>query len=448
MQPGFLCRAAAAVVLSTAAARSTANAQKWSGIAAVDSASVARLASARASEALRTGDVAAARREYARAAHAWPTQPAYVWVSAVFAARQRDTSAVLAYLRAFADLGLGRDLAADSSLAAVAQSGIFADVRSRLAGYARPLVRSRVTLTFGDSSFWPEGVDADAATRHFYVASIRHRTIADVAPDGSARELWPRDRRDMGAIFSVRVDPRRRTLWATTSGVRQTAGYVPADSAVAALLEIRPSDGAILRRLNVPPVAGGHVLGDLAIGPGGDVFMTDSNQPVLYWLRPGLDTLESITSPLFHSLQGLAPSPDGRTLYLTDYSHGLLRVDLRSRVVTRVADAPHSTSLGCDGIAWYRGSIVAVQNGVAPARIVQMVLNSAGDRIARFNVVDRNFALADEPTIGTILGDDFIYVANGQWGKFDDDGHRLAGTVLSRPILLRVPLGRERAPRD
>jgi hypothetical protein len=435
-------RFAARVALSLAIAAPGARAQRSSGIAAVDSATVARAASVRASAALRANDLTAARQAYAHAVRAWPTQPAYVWISAVLAARQRDTSAALTYLRAYADLGLGRNLAADSGLAEMARSRAFTDTRATLMANAGPLVRSRVQLAFGDSSFWAEGVDVDPKTRHYYVASIRYRTIADVAPNGTARELWRRGRPDLGAIFSVRVDTARHTLWATTSGVRQAEGYVPADSSIAALLEIRASDGTILHRWNVPPVTGGHVLGDLAIGPAGDVFVTDSNQPTLYWLRPGADTLESITSPLFHSLQGLAPAPDARTLYLTDYSHGVLRVDLHSRTVTRVADAPHSTSLGCDGIAWYRGSIIAVQNGIAPARIVQMTLNAAGDSIVRLDVIDRNFAVADEPSIGTILGDDFIYVANGQWTKYDDNGKRLDRAKLAQTILLAVPLRR------
>jgi hypothetical protein len=430
----------AAVVLLLATLSSTVGAQRWSGVAAVDSAAAARAASARASVALRSNDLTAARREYARAVRAWPTQPAYVWAAAILAWHQHDTSAVLNYLRIYADLGLGRDLTVDSTLANVANSGVFADTRIKLTANAYPLVRSRVKVAFGDSTFWAEGVDVDPATKHYFVASIRHRTIVDVAPDGTSRELWPRDRPDLGAIFSVRVDTPRHMIWATTSGVRQTEGYVPADSSIAALLEIRPSDGRILRRWNVAPVTGGHVLGDLAIGPAGDVFVTDSNQPTLYWLRPGADTLESITSPLFHSLQGLAPTPNGRTLYLTDYSHGLLRVDLLSHAVTRVADAPHSTSLGCDGIAWYRGSIIAVQNGVEPARIVQMVLDAAGDSIARLDVIDRNSNIADEPSIGTVLGDDFIYVANGQWTKYDTNGTRIAGSKLSPTILLDVPL--------
>jgi sugar lactone lactonase YvrE len=353
-----------------------------------------------------------------------------------------DTLAAFYGLRDYARLGLGRDLSADSALADFTKTRRFDDIRRDHAANLRPLVRSRILLSFGDSTFWAEGVDRDPVTKHFYVTSIRHRTIADVAPDGSVRELWPRDQPQFGAIFSVRVDTGRHVLWATTSGVPQTEGYLPGDSAIAGLLEIRPRDGAVLRRWNVPPEHGGHVLGDLAIGPAGDVFVTDSNQPVLYWLHPNGDSLESMASPLFHSLQGLAPTPDGRALYLTDYSHGLLRVDLTTRAITRVDDAPNSTSLGCDGIVWDGDGIIAVQNGVTPARIVRFTLDRSGKRVARLDVIDRNWKVADEPTIGTLMGREFVYVANGQWNKHDDDGKRLAGTTLTPTILLAVPLGR------
>ncbi|HEY5062226.1 MAG TPA: hypothetical protein VII52_11865 [Gemmatimonadaceae bacterium] len=420
----------------------SAHAQAWSGIPSVDSASVARAAWTRAGVALRSGDRSAARREVARAASAWPIQPSYVWTFTVLAAQASDTAATLDGLRRYTSLGLGRDLRADSAVANVARSPAFAEVRRFNAANARPLARSRVERTFGDSTFWAEGVDADPLTGHLYVASIRHRTIADVSPNGAARELWPRDQRVFGAMFGVRVDTARHELWATTSGVPQVQGYIASDSSIAALLEIRPADGTVVHRFDLPRVRGGHVLGDLAIGPRGDVFTTDSNQPFLYRLRPGADSLESITSPLFHSLQGMAPTPDGRVLYVADYSHGLLRVDLLTRVVSRVEDAPRSTSVGCDGIVLYHGAIIAVQNGVTPARIVRFSLDRSGTRVRAVDVIDRNFTIADEPAIGTILGGDFVYVANGQWEEFDDKGRRLPAGVLSPTILLAVPLPR------
>ena len=105
-----------------------------------------------------------------------------------------------------------------------------------------------------------------------------------------------------------------------------------------------------------------------------------------------------------------------------------------------MGDAPNSTTLGCDGIAWFEHSIIAVQNGVSPARVMRFDLDPSGTRIARADVIDRNLAVADEPTIGTIVGDEFVYVANSQWDKYAEDGSRKPGTSLKRPVLLAVPL--------
>jgi hypothetical protein len=172
------------------------------------------------------------------------------------------------------------------------------------------------------------------------------------------------------------------------------------------------------------------------------VFVTDSFDPVLYRLRPAADTLEATRHPLFRSLQGMAPTPDGRFLYLADYAHGILRLELATGTVIRVAEPGPMVTLGCDGIAWHDGALIAVQNGVAPARVVRFALDATGARIVGVQVLDRNVAIADEPTIGTIVGNEFIYVANSQWEKYSPQGARLKNVPLSRPVLLAVPIGR------
>lgn len=305
--------------------------------------------------------------------------------------------------------------------------------------------RSLVVATLPDSTFWPEGVDYDPRSGRYYVASVRHRTIAEVTPGGDARELIERGRPELGAIMGVRVDTTRGVLWATTSGLPVTDGYEPGDSAIAALLRIRIADGAIERRWEIPPTGRARALGDLAVGPAGDVFVSDSREPVVFRLRAGSDSLERIADPIFRSLQGLAPSADGRTLYLADYSRGLLRVDLATGRVTRL-DPEGAVSRGCDGIVLTAaGEIVAVQNGGSPARIVRFTLDAAGMAIVRTETIDQNPAVADEPTIGTLAGGDFVYVANSQWEKHDAAGRRLPERPLTAPVLLAVPLG-ERAP--
>ena len=407
----------------------------------VDSAAVARAAYARASAALRANDRRTAKAEAARAANAWPTQPTYQWARVVVAMRMRDTATVLDALTRYADLGLGRDLTVDTALASLVQHPPFAAVAARHAAQFAPLLRGRATAVLPDSTFFPEGMDVDPRSGLTYVASIRHRTIAELTPRGDyVRELLPRGGAGLGAFLAVRVDARRGVLWATMAGIPQTAGYTPADSGTHALLRLSLSTGEIEKRWDLQPSDNGHTLGDVAIGPLGDVFASDSRDPVLYRLPADSTELQPIRHPLFRSLQGIAPVPDGRTVIVADYSHGLLKVDALTGEVTRIADGPGMTSLGCDGLSWHDGAVVAVQNGVFPPRIVRFELDSAWTKITRAVVLDQNLPVADEPTIGTIVGDDFIYVANSQWEKYGADGALLPRAVLKRPVLLRVPL--------
>jgi hypothetical protein len=415
-------------------------AQSFTGASAADSATAARMAWARAASALQHADSSTARREMARATQSWPLQPAYLWGSALFASLARDSSAAFDALRRYAALGLGMDLRASRSLAWLNDSPTFAKLALAHDSNSKPFVASRVVATLPDSTFWPEGVDYDARTKRYYIASIAHRTIAEVRGDGTTRELFARDRSDLGAVLGVRVDSTRGVLWATTSAVRPSPNYATGDTLSAELLRIRIADGVIEHRWRLARSVSGHTLGDLAVASNGDVFLTDSSEPVLYRLSARSDSLEAIRHPLFRSLQGIAPVPGAKVAYVADYSHGLLRVDLETKAVTRLDDAPRSTSLGCDGIAWDRGAIVAVQNGVSPARIMRFVLDDRGTHIVRADVLDRNNIVADEPTIGTVVGGTFVYVANSQWEKHDDVGRRVSARALTRPVLLAVPL--------
>ena len=429
-----LCAAAYCGVATPARAQSRP--ETWPA----DSADVARRAYADANRAFSRNDLPAAHAAMVRAANAWPTQGAYLWGETITAALAGDTAGVVAGLNGYLRAGLGRELSRDTIIARYRPNADVDRALRAVTANAAPYIRSTVVAQMADSTFWPEGVDFDPRSGSFFVASIRHGTIAEIRRNGTVRELWPRNTAGMGAVMGVRVDTARRVLWATTSGVPQAEAFVPGDSAVASLLQVRNSDGVIMRRWPLPISAGTHALGDLAVGASGDVYFTDSSQPFLYHLRPDADTLERITSRLFHSLQGLAPSRDGKWIYVADYSLGILRVELRTLDIIRLHDAPGSSSLGCDGILLVGDSvIVAVQNGVAPARLMAFALDAARTGFSAAYILDRNPAVADEPTIATLANGMVVYVANSQWDKHDDAGHRIPAQPLTSPVLLGVP---------
>lgn len=408
--------------------------------AIIDSAAAARTAWRTATNALRTGDTTSALREVERANNAWPAQEFYGWARVVLSAATHDTTRLITALNVYGRMGFGRDIRSMKDFAPLLTNPRTTADASRIQKNAEPLVRSKQRMQIGDSSYWAEGVDIDPRNGRAYIADVHHRLIVEAAIDGKVlRTLPARGTPNIGAMLGVRIDVARGVLWATTSGIPQMANYTAADSSIASLLRIRLSDGTVEKRWDLKPVPGGHVLGDVVVASNGDVFMTDSNEPVLYRLRSNADSLERFTNPLFRSLQGMAPTPDGRFVYVADYSHGLMRVDLQSRGVIRLTDAQGWSSLGCDGIVLYRGSIIAVQNGSEPRRIIQFTLDETGTRLVRGEVLDRN-PLADEPTIGTLLGDEFVYVANSQWDKHDEEGAPVAGTHLKAPVLLSIRL--------
>ena len=118
-------------------------AQQMTGIAAVDSAAVARAAWGRAAKALSQDDLSVARREIERAAESWPTQSTYLWADAVLAARAGDTATALHALEAYADLGLGRDLGGEPSVARLAALPVFAKIVAAHDAHRAPVVHSR-----------------------------------------------------------------------------------------------------------------------------------------------------------------------------------------------------------------------------------------------------------------------------------------------------------------
>lgn len=408
---------------------------------ALDSARVAREAWRQAVPLVRRQEWAPAREHVRRAFAAWPVQPFYVTAYASLSARVRDTAETLRALTHLADLGLPLDIAADSDFVLVRDAPILRGVIRRLAANAAPLPKSTATATLAEADFFPEGISHDSARGVWYLGSIRHRKVARITAGGTSTDFVGEGQDGLWAVLGVRADPASGTLWITTAAIPQMAGYVAADSGRSGIYAFDLSSGRLKARYLLPASSPGHLLGDLVVAPNGDVYATDSQDPVIWRVVKGGDQAqEFVRHPLFRSLQGPAVDPSGRLLYVADYSHGVLAVDLNTRAVTVLTTPARTTVLGIDGLVWHQGALLGVQNGVAPARIVRLALDPAGRRITEVTVLDRHLTVATEPTIGTVWGKSFFYVANSQWEAYDDAGRLKAGVRLEPPRILELKL--------
>jgi hypothetical protein len=339
-----------------------------------------------------------------------------------------------------AAMGLVYPAATDEDFASIRESAAFKTVVARFASNAAPVHRGEVALTVPLRGFIMEGIAYDPVERVFYASSVRERRVVRVDAKGAVTEVASA-RDGLWSALGIHVDAKRRRLWVATAAMPQTLGIEPSDVGRSGLLELDLTTGKRARVYLLPKGDGANVLGDLAIAADGTVFATDSSTPALYVLRPGAAALERFAAGLpLASPQGLDLSADGRRLYVADYARGVFVVDPTAGTWARLETPEAICLLGVDGLYVHGGSLLAIQNGVNPHRVVRVSLDRTGTRAERLEVLEASTPHLEEPTLGTVDDGWFYFVANSQWNQFDDKNQLPPPADLRDHVVMRVRL--------
>ena len=229
-------------------------------------------------------------------------------------------------------------------------------------------------------------------------------------------------------------------LWFASAAVPQLAD-VGNSVGTSGLFRIDSESGEITRGAVLPQAPHDQVLGDLVV-QGDSIYTTDSLTGALYRYSidaDDADRYETVIEPgTFGSPQGLVFDETGDYLYVADYIGGLYRVLLsdgsRERLSVPVSISDH----GIDGLYRHGDELIVIQNGIRPNRVAAFTLSDDGLAITGSRMLAANLPEFDEPTLGVVRGDDFFFVANSHWNRFDQDNQLPEG--LSGPIILKVSL--------
>jgi sugar lactone lactonase YvrE len=340
----------------------------------------------------------------------------------------------IATLEKLAALGLSSPIDKNEDFAALKPRKDFQAVLKKVAGNMQAKGPGEIAFTLREVTGLMEGIAWREATGEFYFGDVNGRAVwvwkrsDDTKRDargGTLRRLTPEGDELLG-VFGVAIDEARGTLWAATAAVAAMRGFTYDMDGTAALAEIDLNTGAIRRTVPVVRRRGdqqSHVLGDLALAPDGSVFVTDSGGPSLWRLAPGAGELEdSVSSPEFMSLQGIAILPEKGAILLSDHANGLLRVDLRSRDVRRLAPPPDTTLIGCDGLVLApNGDLIAIQNGLRPSRVLRIVLDDTAETITEVKVLENGHLQMAAPSLGTVgPGGEIYFIGNAGWTAFEN----------------------------
>ncbi|MBV9901430.1 MAG: hypothetical protein JOZ90_10080, partial [Alphaproteobacteria bacterium] len=312
-----------------------------------------------------------------------------------------DAAAALDATRRLAAMGATLSPASRTRVAALAGEGPIAALASVFEANATPAGGSRVHAEIGTDQRLIEGLIWDGGGRRLYATSVVDRRLLELRPDG-ARILAEGG---LGSLFGGAWDPGRGRLWVAAALIAQT----PDGLGFAGLLGIDPADPRHPQRI---PAPAGGTPGDVAVAPDGTVYVSDGMNGAVYRCLRGCTALETWLPPhTFLSAQGMAVSADGRLLYVADYRYGLAAVERASGRVFRMAAPPDLMLDGIDGLVRDGDSLIAIQNGAPPLRIVQLSLSGDGLGIASLHVVERLNPAWDEPSLGAVVGDRLLYVS-------------------------------------
>jgi len=393
----------------------------------------------KATESYKAKDYAAFLENMKQAVSLRPGHPAYVYNTASAYALTGKPDEALAWLEKYAAMGVLGDVEKDADFESLVALPRFREVVAKIGANKAPIGKSEVAFTVPTKGLVPEGVAYDPASKTFFLASAHDGRIFSATSDGKIREFnSPKD--GIGGVLGIHVDAKRRRLWATTASFPEIPGFDKAAGRRSALLEYDLASGKLLNRHELPKETGEHILGDCIVASNGDVYATDSVSPVIYVARGGKAPEVFTRDNIFLSLQGLALSPDEKTLYVADYSRGIIAIDVATKRATILPTPDATTVLGIDGLYYHDGMLVGIQNGIAPYRIIRMDLSKDGSRIERVSTVAANDPAWDEPTLGVLVGNTLYYNAVSQWGALGEGGTFPKPEVLRDALVMKIGL--------
>ena len=279
--------------------------------------------------------------------------------------------------------------------------------------------------TLPGKAVFPESVGVDPATGDAYAGSLADGTLyrlpaAAGRSAGGAAMLWsPAGAGGRTSVAGVKVDSQRR-LWAA-------GGYD------GTLWVYDLADGKQLARMAVSTRP--SCVNDIAFGPDGTAYVTDSFIPTLFRaagdslsLEPWVDlAAQRVPWPVGLNLNGIVLTPDSRHLVAGQTNLGRFwQVEIATgRVRETELDGgplPH-----CDGLAISGSTLYVAVNARNLTGVVALSADGTRGRVERL----RGCAAFAFPTAVAVRGDRLL-VVNGQLDRMG--GHpRLPFTVVEIP---------------
>lgn len=346
-----------------------------------------------------------------------PYNSDYMYQLVIAQALMNDKSAAYDVMLHMQKQGLAYDFKSLETTANIKGTQVFDYLSDLMNLAAEPMGDSEKVFVLPENIIMPETIKWDESREKFLVGTIADGRIVSVGMDGQVEELIKADNENgLWAVLDLLVDPANNRLWVTSAALPGFSGFNVTDKGRSALFEFDLKTLELVNHHPVPVDGQAHILGNMVLSPEGDILIVDRNLPLVYRKLAGEDKLKAVAGLReMISMRGIAMNDDGSLVYVADREMGIAVVDLKSGRAGGLA-VPETLNLGgIDGLYFKDNSLIIIQNGIQPQRVMLLQLDPAGTQVVGvvpMAVAQEDF---DYPTYGTIRGSDLYYFANSHW---------------------------------
>jgi len=319
-------------------------------------------------------------------------------------------------------LGFAYDISKDERFKKLRDTKVWEYIVANLNANKTPFGEGQMAFKLPAQDALFESLAYDSKRKQFLVGSVREGKIYLASSDGKLSEfIQPDENNGLLSVYDLAVDSKNDLLYVASTGAVHFKGFKQENFGKASVIKFQLSTGKFLANYPVKG-EGTHILSTITVSKDGQVFVADGVRNEIYKLdAAGLKLL--LRNPKLTSIRGMAVSDDGKSLYFADYALGVFGIDLTKSLGFDVRFNNENMVLGgIDGLYYYQGHLIAIENGMVPQRIMRLKLSDDGRSLQGGMPLDVANAAFKLPTFGTIADDHLYFIANSQKGLYDQYG--------------------------